>query len=157
MNETPNNNRRVAAATLVASAATLVGIALNEGYVGTAYKDAVGVSTIGFGETKGVKMGQSTTPTKALVQLEESMDAHAKGMVFCIKVPISQGEYDAYLSFTYNVGVYAFCHSNVATRLNKGDYEGACKGLLDWDHAGGKRLPGLTKRRQQEYQECSQG
>ena len=128
-----------------------------EGFSSKPYLDSVGIPTIGFGETKGVKMGQTTTPTRALITLDQSIDDHVKGMIQCIHVPISQGEFDAYTSFTYNVGVYAFCHSNIATRLNKGDYEGACKGLLDWDHAGGKVLPGLTRRRQEEYQKCSQG
>ena len=145
---------RVAVASLVVSAAALVGIALNEGYVGTAYKDVVGIPTIGFGETKGVVIGQTTTPTRALVQLDKSIDAHARGMASCIKVPLSQNEYDAYVSFTYNVGVGAFCSSGLAKKLNAGDYEGACKELLKWDKAGGKVYPGLTRRRQEEYKKC---
>ena len=147
--------QRVAVASLVVSASTLVGIAVNEGYEGTAYKDAVGIPTIGFGETSQVKLGDTTTPTRALVQLLESADEHAKGMAACIKVPVSQDEYDAYLSFTYNVGVAAFCRSNVARDLNAEKYEKACSDLLEWNHAGGKVLPGLTKRRQQEYLKCS--
>ena len=149
-------NKRVAAGSLIVSAATLVSVAVNEGYSPTTYLDAVGIPTIGFGETRGVEVGEKTTPVRAIIQLQDSLDAHAKGMVQCIHVPISQNEYNAYLSFTYNVGVGAFCGSTLNKKLNAGQYDSACKELLNWNHAGGKILPGLTKRRQQEYEECSQ-
>ena len=77
-------------------------------------------------------------------------------MVKCIHVPVTQGEYDAYLDFTYNVGTFAFCTSTLNKKLNAMDYEGACKELLNWTKAGGKVLPGLVKRRQDEYKQCSQ-
>ena len=148
------SNRRIAA-TIVASASVLVGIAVNEGYSDKSYQDSVGVATIGFGQADGVKMGQKTDPVRALITLENSIDSHAKGMTECIKVPITQNEYDAYLDFTYNVGVGAFCKSTLLKKLNDGDYGGACRGLLDWNRAGGTVLPGLTKRRQQEVEKCS--
>ncbi|WP_396190188.1 lysozyme [Flavobacterium sp.] len=136
------------------SATALITIASNEGYVGETYTDAVGIPTIGFGETNGVKYGQKTDPVRALIQLNASMDEHAKGISKCINVPISQGEYDAYISFSYNVGVNAFCTSTLNKKLNAMDYDGACKELLRWNKAGGKVLNGLTKRREQEYKQC---
>lgn len=145
---------RTAVASLVISASLLIGIAAHEGYVGNTYLDAVGIPTIGFGETKGVKPNQKTDPVRALIQLDKSINEHAAGMAQCINVPISQQEYDAYLSFTYNVGVRAFCTSTLNKKLNAMDYSGACKELLKWDKAGGKVLPGLTKRRQEEYKTC---
>lgn len=145
---------RTAVASLVISASLLIGIAAHEGYVGNTYLDAVGIPTIGFGETKGVKPNQKTDPVRALIQLDKSINEHAAGMSECIKVPISQQEYDAYISFTYNVGVRAFCTSTLNKKLNAMDYAGACKELLKWDKAGGKVLPGLTKRRQEEYKTC---
>lgn len=148
------NRQRTAIAALVVSATTLVGIAVNEGYQSQAYHDSVGIPTIGFGETKGVKMGQTTDPVRALVQLQKSADEHAKGIATCVFVPLSQNEYDAYVSFSYNIGVGAFCRSTLVKKLNAQDYEGACKELLRWNRAGGKVLPGLTKRRQQEYNTC---
>ena len=147
-------NKRQAAASLAASTAIIAAIATNEGFMPKAYQDVVGVWTIGYGETKGVKKGDVTTKERAMVQLNASVDAHARGMIKCIKVPISQNEFDAYTSFTYNVGVGAFCNSNVARDLNAGRYEQACKDLLQWDHAGGKKYPGLTRRRQEEYKIC---
>jgi len=146
---------RKPAAAIIASAAVLVGVAVHEGYSGTAYQDVGGVYTVGYGQADGVKKGDKTDPVRALVKLEESLDEHAKGMVKCIHVPISQGEYDAYLDFTYNVGVSAFCHSTLNKKLNSNDYDGACKELLKWDTAGGKVVPGLLKRRQEEYEKCS--
>lgn len=142
------------AAGLSISTAALLGIAAHEGYVGKAYRDVTGIPTIGYGETKGVKMGDTTTPERAFKRLQESADEHAQRMVRCIRVPITQGEYDAYLDFTYNVGSGAFCTSTLNKKLNAGDYEGACKELLKWTKAGGKELPGLVKRRQAEYKTC---
>lgn len=149
-----NNKKRVAAASLVVSAVALGSIALHEGFRSQAYLDPVGIPTIGFGETKGVKMGDTITRREALDRLKLSANEHGQGMARCIRVPISQGEYDAYLSFTYNVGVGAFCRSTLTKKLNAGDYQGACKELLRWTKAGGRELPGLVKRRYEEYKQC---
>ena len=145
---------RKPAAAIVASAAVLVSVAVHEGYSSKAYQDVAGVYTVGFGQADGVKKGDTTDPVRALVKLQNSLDEKAKGMVACIKVPISQGEYDAYLDFTYNVGVSAFCHSTLNRKLNSGDYDGACKELLKWNTAGGKVVQGLVNRRTEEYDKC---
>jgi len=89
------NRTRVGIASLVVSASVLVGIAVHEGYRGDAYRDPVGIPTIGFGETAGVKMGQRTTVERSLVQLLVSAEKHADGIRQCIKVPLSQHEFDA--------------------------------------------------------------
>ena len=154
MAQSTTNRTRVAAASLAASAAIVAAIGVNEGYRSQAYQDVVGVWTIGYGETKGVKKGDVTTKERAQVQLKLSVDEHTKGMIKCIKVPLYQHEYDAYASFTYNVGVGAFCRSGLVKKLNAGDYEGACKELLKWDYAGGKRYSGLTRRRNEEMNLC---
>ena len=150
-----SNNIRGAVASLAISAAALAGIALNEGYSSTAYLDPVGIPTLGYGETFGVVMGQTTTRERALVQLGASADKHAKGMAACIHVPISQNEFDAYADFTYNVGIGAFCRSGLAMKLNALDYAGACTELLKWVYAGKTILPGLVTRRKKEYELCS--
>jgi lysozyme len=145
---------RTAAAGLAVSGAVLVGIAIHEGYVGHAYQDPVGIWTIGFGETQGVKPGQKTDPVRAMVQMLDSANSIAKGMVACIHVPLYQHEFDAYLSFTYNVGYGAFCKSTLAKKLNQGKYEEACAELKKWVYAGGRILPGLVTRRDKEYKQC---
>jgi lysozyme len=72
----------------------------------------------------------------------------------CIKVPISQGEFEAYVSLTYNIGSGAFCRSTLVKKLNTYDYQGACKEILKWSYFKGKQLPGLVKRRNEEYRLC---
>lgn len=147
--------KRTHVAALVLSASTLVGIALNEGYRGEAYVPVKGdVITIGFGKTKGVKAGDKTSPQRALVDLLADVNSHSDGIKQCIHVPLTQGEYSAYSSLAYNIGVGAFCGSTLTRRLNSGDYPGACAAILSWDKFKGKPLRGLTIRRQQEYQTC---
>lgn len=148
------NKTRITVAALAVSAACLVGIATHEGYRGEAYKDAVGVPTIGFGETAGVKPGDRTTPERALVQLLSSTEKHADAIRQCIKVPLYQHEFDSYVSLAYNIGTGAFCKSTLVKKLNAKDYTGACEEIRRWNRAGGKVLPGLTKRRETEYRMC---
>ncbi len=136
------------------SASLLVSIAINEGYRGKAYKDAVGVPTVGYGETKDVTMKSRTTPERALVQLLASANKHADDIRQCISVPLYQHEFDAYVSLAYNIGAKNFCGSTLVRKLNAGDYSGACEQIKRWNKAGGKVLSGLTRRRKQEYRMC---
>ena len=145
---------RIAAGAIAVSAASLVAIATYEGYRGNAYQDSVGVPTIGFGETAGVKMGDKTTPERALVQLLASTEKHADAIRACITVPLYQHEFDAYVSLAYNIGTGAFCRSTLVRKLNAKDYAGACEEIRRWNKAGGKVLPGLVKRREAEYKMC---
>ena len=145
---------RIAVGVLAVSATCLVGIATHEGYRSEAYKDAVGIPTLGFGETAGVKIGDKTTPERALVQLLESTEKHADAIRQCIKVPLYQHEFDSYVSLAYNIGTGAFCRSTLVKKLNAKDYAGACEEIRRWNKAGGKVLPGLVKRREAEYRMC---
>lgn len=145
---------RIGIASLALSATALVGIAGFESYQAVAYKDAVGVPTVGYGETKGVRMGQKTTPERALVQLLASANKHADDIKQCIAVPLYQHEFDAYVSLAYNIGANNFCRSTLVKKLNARDYPGACTEIRRWNRAGGKVLPGLTKRREKEYRMC---
>ena len=156
MNESGNkNNIRLAVSALCVSAACLAGIAGYEGYRGQAYLPTKNdVPTIGFGETKGVRMGDKTTPERALVQLLKSTQAHAEAIRSCIHVPLYQHEWDAYVSLAYNIGTTNFCKSTLVRKLNAEDYAGACREILRWDKQAGKTLPGLVKRRQGEFAMC---
>ncbi len=147
-------NIRLGIGALGISATVLVSIALHEGYREEAYQDAVGVATVGYGETTGVRMGDRTTPERALVQLLKSTEKHAGAIRQCIKVPLYQHEFDAYVSLAYNIGPGNFCRSTLVKKLNAGDYTGACQEIKRWNKAGGKVLAGLTKRRQKEYRLC---
>lgn len=150
-----NGRKRTAIAVLCVSAACLVGIAGYEGYRGKAYLPTPDDRpTIGFGETKGVKQGDRTTPERALVQLLKSTQAHAEAIRSCIHVPLYQYEWDAFVSLAYNIGTGNFCKSTLVRKLNAEDYSGACREILRWDRQAGRVLPGLTKRRQGEYGLC---
>lgn len=148
-------NPRIWIAGLSLSASALVGIALHEGYEPKAYIPVPGdVPTIGFGTTEGVEMGDSITPERALVRLLRDANKFESAVRRCAPVPMYQHEFDAYVSLTYNIGEGAFCRSTLVKKLKAGDYAGACAEILRWDKFKGKPLPGLTKRRQQEYQQC---
>ena len=146
--------RRTHVAALSLSAAALIGIASFEGFRGEAYDDGVGVQTIGFGTTEGVKKGDKITVQRALVRLGADAAKFESEMEKCVKVPVYQYEWDAYVSFTYNVGFGAFCKSTLVRKLNSGDYAVACDELLRWNRAGGRVMPGLTKRRVKERAMC---
>jgi lysozyme len=147
------SRNRIAALSL--SAAALVGIALHEGYRDTAYTPVPGdVPTIGFGTTEGVKPGDKITPPQALVRALRDVQKFEGAMRQCVRVPLHQHEYDAYVSLAYNIGPAAFCASTLVRVLNQEQYEQACREILRWDKFKGQPLPGLTKRRQQEYAQC---
>lgn len=145
---------RRAIAGIMLSATALVGIASWEGYVEKAYQDIVGVWTIGFGTTAGVKPNQSITPVVALQRKIEDIQKFEGAIKQCVTVPLHQHEYDAYLSLAYNIGPTAFCNSTLVRKLNASDYEGACKEILRWNRAGGQVVKGLDNRRKSEYQKC---
>lgn len=146
---------RVQLTSLTLSAAALVGLVVHEGYKETAYIPVPGdVPTIGFGTTEGVKLGDKTTPTKALVRALQDVQKFEGAIKLCVKVPLHQYEYNAYVSLSYNIGSVAFCNSTLVKHLNKKEYEEACKQILRWDKFKGQPLPGLTMRRQQEYKQC---
>lgn len=148
-------NPRTAISALAISGAALVGILVHEGYREQAYIPVPGdVPTIGFGTTDGVKLGDKTTPTKAMARALQDIGKFEGALKACVRVPLSQNEYDAYVSLSYNIGTTAFCNSTLVKKLNAGDYAGACEQILNWDKFRGRPLPGLTKRRQDEYAKC---
>jgi lysozyme len=105
---------------------------------GHSFSDPVGIWTICYGETKGVRQGDYKTDEECLGSLAEELTEHHKKMMLYIKTPISVKEEAAYLSFTYNVGVGAFSKSTLLKRLNDKRRVDACNELLRWDFANGK-------------------
>ena len=147
---------RTKIASLVLSALALVGIATHEGYTPTPVIPVPGdVPTIGFGTTEGVKPGDKTDPVRALQRTMRDIEAKESAVKKCVKVPLYQYEYDAYISLAYNIGTGNFCGSTLVKKLNAQDYAGACKEILRWDRAQGKVVKGLTVRRQTEYKQCT--
>lgn len=147
--------KRSDVAALSLSAAALVAIVMHEGYRDTAYIPVAGdVPTIGFGTTQGVKAGDKITPPIALQRALNDAERFQGALKQCVKVPLTQNEYDAYISLSYNIGPTAFCGSTLVKKLNAGYYPEACAEILKWDKFKGKPLAGLTKRRQEEYIKC---
>jgi lysozyme len=146
---------RIVIGALTLSASALVGIAVHEGYRGEAYRPVPGdVPTIGFGTTAGVKPGDRIEPVQALVRKLADVQKFEGALKQCVRVPLHQHEYDAFLSLAYNIGPGAFCGSTLVRRLNAGDYAGACAEILRWDRFRGEPLRGLTLRRQAENRQC---
>jgi lysozyme len=149
---------RFAVAGLSLSAAALVSMAVHEGFRGDAYMPTKeDTLTIGFGTTKNVKAGEKITVERALIRLLFDVHSFEVDLRNCIgNVPLYQHEWDAFVSWAYNVGTSAACKSTLVKKLknNPPDYVGACKELLRWDKQAGKRLTGLTKRRKDEYMRC---
>jgi lysozyme len=146
---------RIVIGALTLSASALVGIAVHEGYRGEAYIPVKGdVPTIGFGTTAGVKSGDRIEPVQALVRKLADVQRFEGALQQCVRVPLHQHEYDAFLSLAYNIGPGAFCGSTLVRRLNAGDYAGACAEILRWDRFRGEPLRGLTLRRQAENRQC---
>ena len=158
------NKPRTTLAALSLSAVALVGIVMHEGYTDRAVIPVPGdVPTIGFGTTQGVKIGDTTTPPKALSRALSDMQKFEGALKQCVTVPLHQHEYDAFVGFSYNVGSGAFCRSSMVKKLNAGDYPGACREILRWTYFQGKDCAapenarlcgGLAKRRQDEYRQC---
>ena len=149
---------RTAIAALSLSAATLVGLAVHEGYRDTAYTPVPGDTlTIGFGDAQGVKLGDRTDPVRALIRLNQQAEVFQREMRACIgDVPLYQHEWDSYVSLTFNIGSGAFCRSTLVRELRKTppNYAGACEQILRWDRFQGRPLAGLTNRRVAEYKQC---
>lgn len=155
-------NARLPVAALTLSAAAFVGLLVHEGYTDRAVIPIPGdVPTVGFGTTGGVSLGDRTDPVAAVQRAARDVVAFEGDVKSCVKVPLSQAEYDIYTDMTYNIGGGAFCRSTMVKRLNAGDYRGACDAILMWRFAAGKdcsnpgnKCLGLWKRRLHAYQSC---
>lgn len=154
---------RFAIGALALSASGLIGILGYEGYSETAYIPVPGdIPTIGFGTTEGVKLGDTITPEKAIERAYRDIQKTESAIHKCVNVPLSDGEYSAFVSLAYNIGTSAFCSSTLVKKLNARDYEGACKEILRWNKQkkviNGKvqyiEVKGLTERRKKEYEQC---
>jgi lysozyme len=121
---------------------------VSEGLRLKAYKDAVGVLTIGYGHTgKDVTPGKVIDEAKAEALLLADVEWAENAVRTKVTVPLTMGQFDALVDFVFNLGAGAFAKSTLLKKLNAGDYAGAAAEFPRWDKAGGKVLPGLTTRR----------
>lgn len=121
-----------------------------EGCVLHTYKDPTGVFTIGYGHTRGVKDGDKITQTEANNLLKGDLKTFSNGVTNLVKVSLNQNQFDALVSFAYNLGLGNLESSTLLSKLNHGDYAGASNEFPKWVHAGGVVLNGLVKRRKAE-------
>jgi len=117
-----------------------------------AYKDSVGVLTIGYGHTKGVQEGDECTQYQADVWLDEDIQRVVDALNKDLKVPVTQSEFNALVDFAFNLGVHALEGSTLWRKLSDGDYEGAAREFPRWNKAGGKEVAGLIARRKEEQE-----
>ncbi|EOH4135354.1 lysozyme [Pseudomonas aeruginosa] len=121
-----------------------------EGLRLSAYQDSVGVWTIGYGTTRGVTPYMTITVEQAERMLANDIQRFEPELDKLVKVPLNQNQWDALMSFVYNLGSANLASSTLLKLLNKGDYRGAADQFPRWVNAGGKRLEGLVKRRAAE-------
>ena len=129
------------------------------------YNDAAGLPTIGVGHllTKSelmsgkiniggvmVKYADGITQQQAEQLLAQDLGPTEAAVNGGVKVPLSQNQFDALTSFTFNVGVGAFTGSTLLRLLNQGQYAQVPEQLMRWTRAGGRVVQGLVNRRQNE-------
>ncbi|NWA25523.1 lysozyme [Pseudomonas gingeri] len=121
-----------------------------EGLRLNAYQDSVGVWTIGYGTTRGIAAGMTITTDQAQRMLQNDIGRFEPQLDALAKVPLNQGQWDALMSFIYNLGAANLGSSTLLKLLNAGDYAGAAAQFPRWNKAGGQILAGLTRRREAE-------
>lgn len=114
-----------------------------------AYRDAVNIPTIGYGRTAGVRMGMTITQEQADKDLEEFIEAEESALSrFLGDTRLADNQWDAIVSFAYNVGLGNFKKSTMAKKiLSNPNNPTIYNEFGRWVKAGGKKLPGLVKRR----------
>ncbi len=118
-----------------------------------AYRDIVGVITIGWGATHDdgpIKPGTVWTQAQADDRLNKDLLRFQNGVYDLLDVSLSDDQYSALVCFSYNLGLTALKYSHLLAKINDEDFEGAAEEFLKWCKAGGKVVPGLLRRRQAE-------
>ena len=120
-----------------------------------AYLDSAGIATIGFGTIKypdgsKVKKGDKITKAQAKQYKLHDLKEFESTVNTSVKASLTQNQYDALVSLSYNIGSGAFKNSTLLKKLNSGDYKSAAEQFLAWNKAGGKKVQGLVNRREAE-------
>ena len=140
-------------------------VKIEEGLVTHVYKDQAGKPTIGVGHlltgierARGdiiiggvhVDFTNGLTQSQCIGLLSQDITNAERAINNLVKVPLSQNQYDALASFTFNCGINALQTSNLLVQLNLGKYDAVPHELAKWTHSGGEVCPDLVKRRQHE-------
>lgn len=166
-------NPRIVVSALGLSAAAFIGIVTHEGFTDKAVVPTINDRpTLGFGSTfhedgQPVKMGESTTPVRALIKAQAHIGKEER--VFRDSLPnvkLHQVEYDVYMDWVYQFGSNKWLSSSMHANLLSGDYVQACKALLRYRFAGGydcstlingkpnRRCWGVWERQKERYDKC---
>lgn len=128
-----------------------------EGIKLKSYEDSVGVWTIGLGHTKGVTGGMTITKDQALAFFQSDIREFEQWVNVLVKAPLTQYQFDALVSFTFNLGPTNLKTSTLLEKVNEKDYEGAAEEFEEWVYAGGEdcrikenNCYGIVKRRTAE-------
>jgi lysozyme len=115
-----------------------------------AYKCPANVATIGWGTTKGVKMDMVWSLAQCDAAFLKDMHHFEADVKRLVKVQLTQWQYDALVSFCYNVGAGNLANSTLLKKVNAGDFDAAALEFHKWCKAKGKKLDGLVRRRASE-------
>jgi lysozyme len=115
-----------------------------------AYLCPAGIPTIGWGHTKGVKLGDTCSVQQADIWLSQDLEDAASAVASLVKVPLTQGQFDALVDFVFNLGAGHLKTSTLLQLLNAGRVFAAADQFKRWVHSGDQVLPGLVKRREAE-------
>lgn len=148
--------RRVAVGGSVAGAVAIAAVLAGsfEGERHRVYRDIVGVPTYCIGETRNPNWNHVYTHEECVRIFEGRLTEFAEGVQKCVKTPMSDTRLAAFTSLSYNIGIAGFCRSSVVRLQNSGHYREACDAMRAWNHAGGKVVYGLTRRREAERKLC---
>lgn len=160
-------NLRITVAALGFSAVALVGLVAHEGYTDTAVIPIPGDRpTVGFGSTfkedgSPVKMGDKTTPQKAIARTVSHIAKDETVLKSCVTAPLSQTEYDVLVEFSYWFGAKRACTTDVVLFINAEQYYNSCAAYLKYRRAAGKdcsilsnKCSGVWKRAQERNTKC---
>ena len=142
--------------TMKTSQAGLAIIKKFEGFRAKPYACPAGVATIGYGSTyyadgKPVKLTDAPiTEAQAQELLQATLTKYEDCVNGAVKMPINQNQFDAFVSFTYNLGCGVFRKSSMLRQFNQGYTPQAAEQFARWNRGGGKVLAGLVSRRAAE-------
>ncbi len=125
-------------------------IRVSEGCELTAYKCPAGIWTIGYGSTHCVFPGLVISKADAGQRLMSDLIVAERAVEHSVTVPLSDNQFSALVSFTFNLGAGSLEKSTLLKRLNAGDHGAVPAELMKWCHVGGRTSEGLRKRREAE-------
>lgn len=125
----------------------------SEGFRSRRYLDSAGKPTIGYGHRiiDSESFSDEIDEARAELILREDIRVAEQAVERLVRVPLSQGQFDALADFCFNLGSRRLAASTLLAELNSGRYSAAAVELLRWDHAGAGEIAGLKARREAEF------